>query len=51
MFPYGNALEQDLWQNPVESTCVLSYLDNRNIDWLDDGPGRGKQQHKVILKI
>ena len=33
--------------NAVGSICVFSYLDNRNIERLDDGPGRGKQQHVV----
>ena len=29
---------EDLWRNPVRSICALNYLDN--------GPGRGKQQHQ-----
>ena len=36
---------EDLWRNPVRSIRAFSYLDNGNLDWLEDGPGRGKQQH------
>ena len=31
--------------DPVGSIRTFSYLENRNLDSLDDGPGRGKQQH------
>ena len=39
----------DLWRNPVRSIRVFSYLDNGNLDWLEDGPGHGKQQQLVVL--
>ena len=35
---------EDLWRNPVRSISAFSYLDNGNLYWLEDGPGRGKQQ-------
>ena len=36
--------------DPVGSIRAFSYLDNGNLDSLEDGPGRGKQQqHKVIF--
>ena len=35
---------EDLWRNPARSIRAFSYLDNGNLDGLDDGPGRGKQQ-------
>ena len=38
---------EDLWRKPVRSIRAFSYLDNGNIDWLDDGPGRGKQQQQT----
>ena len=34
---------QDIWQNPVGSICAFSSLDNGKLNWLEDGPGRGKQ--------
>ena len=34
---------EDLWRNPMRSISTFSYLDNVNLDWLNDGPGRGKQ--------
>ena len=34
---------EDLWRNPVGSIRAFNYLDNGNLDRLDDGPGRGKQ--------
>ena len=37
---------EDLWRNPVKSIRAFSYLDNGNLDWLEDGPGRGKQQQQ-----
>ena len=37
---------EDLWRNPVGSIRAFSYLDNGNLDWLEDGPGRGKQQQQ-----
>ena len=36
--------------DPVRSIRALSYLDNGNLDCLDDGPGRGKQQQHVGLQ-
>ena len=38
---------KDLWRNPVRSIRAFSYLDNGDHDWLEDGPGRGKQQQQV----
>ena len=35
-----------LWQNPVESIHEFSYLDDRNIECLDNGPDHGKQQQR-----
>ena len=35
---------EDLWRNPVRSISTFCYLNNGNLDWLEDGPGRGKQQ-------
>ena len=35
---------EDLWRNPVGSIRAFSHLANGNLDCLDDGPGRGKQQ-------
>ena len=32
--------------DPVGSIRAFSYLDNGNLDRLDDGPGRSKQQLK-----
>ena len=40
---------EDLWRNPVRSIRAFSYLDNGNLDWLEDGPGRGKQQQQQQL--
>ena len=37
---------EDLWQNPVASIRALNYLDDRNLDCLDDGPSSGKQQQQ-----
>ena len=37
---------EDLWRNPVRSIRAFSYLDNGNLDCLEDGPGRGKQQQQ-----
>ena len=37
---------EDPWRNPVRSIRVFSYLDNGNLDWLDDGSSRGKQQQQ-----
>ena len=33
--------------DPVGSIRTFIYLDNINLDWLDDGPGRGKQQQHI----
>ena len=35
---------EDLWRNPVISIRALNYPNNGNLNSLDDGPGRGKQQ-------
>ena len=35
---------EDLWRNPVGSIRTFSYLDNENLDWLEDGTDSGKQQ-------
>ena len=44
-------LPEDLWRNPVGSIRASSYLDNGNIDWLEDGPGRGKQQQQYSVGV
>ena len=40
---------EDLWRSPVRSIRAFSYLDNGNLDCLDDGPGRGQQQQLTGL--
>ena len=40
---------EDIWRNPVRSIGAFSYLDNGNLDWLEDGPGRGKQHQQQVL--
>ena len=35
---------EDLWRNLVGSIRAFSYLDNGSLNWLEDGPGHGKQQ-------
>ena len=35
---------EDLWRNPVGSVRAFSYVDDRDLDWLDDGPSSSKQQ-------
>ena len=42
---------EDLWRNPVRSISAFSYLDNRNLDWVEDGPGRGKQQQEQGISL
>ena len=40
---------EDLWRKPVRSIRAFSYLDNGNLDSLEDGPGRGKQQQQYTM--
>ena len=40
---------EDLWRNPVGSIRAFGYLDNGNLDGLEDGPGRGKQQQPDLF--
>ena len=37
---------EDLWRMPVGSSRAFSYLNNGNLNSLEDGPGRGKQQQQ-----
>ena len=37
---------EDLWRNPVGSIRAFSSLDNRSLDRLEDGHGRGKHQQQ-----
>ena len=39
---------EDLWRNPEGSIRTFSYLDNRNLDQLDDGPGSDNQQQQYM---
>ena len=45
----NNLSPVDLWQNPVESSRAVSYLDDWNLELLDKRPDHGKQQPKRMF--